>query len=205
MSNRFFDGQSFVWKPFGYIADVLLLSMLWFLCSIPLITMGAATAALYDAVARGMRANATDTYSRFFRTLKAELFRSMPSTLLWAAVIGLGCYGIKSFTSSAAAGDVSYVLAVACFVLLMIPIGIACWVFPLLSRFTFGFAGLNITAAKLAISNILRTLALAAISTMALWVSARYIMLVFISPALLALLWSCFMEPVFRKYEDTGE
>lgn len=205
MSNRFFDGQSFVWKPFGYIADVLLLSMLWFLCSIPLITMGAATAALYDAVARSMRTGTPGTYSRFFRTLKSEFFRSMPSTLLWAVIIGLGCYGIKSFTSSAAAGDMNYVLAVACFVLLLIPIGIACWVFPLLSRFTFNFAGLNITAIKLAISTILRTLVLAVFTSAAIWLTARYIMLVFISPALLALLWSFLMEPVFSKYEDTGE
>lgn len=201
MSNRFFDGQSLVWRPFGYIADVLLLSMLWFLCSLPLITSGAATAALYDAVSRGMRTGATDTYSRYFRTLKSELWRSIPSTLLWAAIIALGLRGILAFTGSAAAGDISYVVAIACFILLLTVIGVACWVFPLLSRFTFGFAGLNKTALKLAVSQLPRTLCLAFLTAGAVWLTARYIIPIFVSPALLLLGWSFIIEPVFRKYE----
>ena len=40
-----------IWQVFGWIGDVVVLSLLWTVCSVPLITVGAASAALYDSVA----------------------------------------------------------------------------------------------------------------------------------------------------------
>ena len=42
-----FNPESFLWKPFGYIGDLVVLSLLW-VCSIPVVTLGASSAALYD-------------------------------------------------------------------------------------------------------------------------------------------------------------
>ena len=40
-----FNPQNAFWSVFGKIADVLALSLLWVICSLPVVTMGAATAA----------------------------------------------------------------------------------------------------------------------------------------------------------------
>ena len=57
-----------VWNFFNAITDVLLLSLLWCGCSLPLITLGASTTALYDAAVHGIRYREPGVYRRFFRT-----------------------------------------------------------------------------------------------------------------------------------------
>ena len=204
----FFNAESFIWKPFGYFADILLLSLLWFLCSLPVITLGAATTALYDSVAHGFRYGERQVYGRFFRTFRTELLGSIPSTLLWLLVVG-GCYWLlKRFVSAAGASDLSVVAAVAGLVLLIVITGIGCWVFPVLSRFTFRFTGLNLTALKLAFSHLPSTLLMSVSLWFCIYLCVRFLVPVFVLPALLMLFWTLFSEPVFRKYmpgEDKPE
>ena len=55
MSSGIFNPQNRFWQTLDHFADLLILSLLWLVCSLPLITAGAASAALYDAVARCVR------------------------------------------------------------------------------------------------------------------------------------------------------
>ena len=48
--NQFFDYNNNVFRVLGGLADCLILGALWIVCSIPVVTMGAATAAVYHAV-----------------------------------------------------------------------------------------------------------------------------------------------------------
>ena len=195
-----FNAESFIWKPFGYFADILILSLLWLLCSLPAITLGAATTALYDSVAHGFRYGEKQVYGRFFRTFKAELFGSIPSALLWLLVVG-GCYWLlKRFVGTAGPADISVVAAAAGLMLLIVITGMGCWVFPVLSRFTFGFVGLNITALKLAFAHLPSTLLMSVSLWFCIALCVRFLVPVFVLPALLMLFWSLFTERVFRKY-----
>ena len=68
MSNSFFNPENWLWKPFGKIADHLILSALWLLCSVPIVTAGAASTALYDCAAHCTLGGEPGMLSRFFRT-----------------------------------------------------------------------------------------------------------------------------------------
>jgi len=196
-----FNSQNKGWQFIGLLGDLLILSLLWLVCSFPILTLGASTAALYDAAARGIREKATLPYVRFFKTLKAELLRSIPSTLLWLLVLALGLLGIRGYALSVSPGAVSYVTGIAALVLMLLPLGAACWAFPLLSRFTFNFVGLNVTAIKLAVAQLPRTIVLALSAYAFVWLCLRLVLPVFFLPALLALGWSYIIEPVFKKYQ----
>lgn len=200
MARNFFNPESFVWKPFGYIADVLVLSLLWLVCSLPLITIGASTTALYDAVAHGFRRGEAVIYGRFWNTFKAEFLSSLPQTLLWGFLTMGGFFLLRRFTGSASPSDGAVVAAVAGAVLLLFLSGMSCWVFPLLSRFTFHFSGLFLTAVKLAFSRPFTTLFLALTLWGCVWLCLRFLLPVFCLPALLMLLWSFPLERVFAKY-----
>ena len=63
------------------------LNLLWFLCSIPVFTAGAATTALYDVTLRISRGEDPSLTSRFFRAFR-ENFRQ--STILWLILLALG-------------------------------------------------------------------------------------------------------------------
>lgn len=201
MKHNLFNAESFIWQPFGWVADFLILSCLWLLCCIPVITVGAATAAMYDCCARCLKGGERELFSRFFRTFRRELLGSIPSTLSWAAVLG-GCYFlVRRFTATAEATGGNLTLAYSMVIFLALAVGMASWVFPLLSRFTMGFAALNLTALRLAIAHLPRTVALAAVNVAAIWVCLRLLMPVMVVPGIASLLSAYILEPVFKPYE----
>ena len=207
MKNSLFNSENWIWQPFGLVADFLILSCLWLIFSIPMVTVGAASAAMYDCCARCIKDGDRALFSRFFRTFRRELLKSIPSTLLWAAILGLLFFLIRSFTGSATDTDINLVLAYAMVVFLAVAVGIASWVFPLLSRFTFDFASLNMTAIRLALAHLPRTMALGAVNIAAGWLCLRLLMPVMVVPGIAALLSAYLLEPVFKPYEtgDAGE
>lgn len=189
-----------VWHVLNNVTDVLALSLLWMLCSLPLVTLGAATTALYDSVARCIRYGQEGIYSRFFRTFRNELLPGCLSTLLWAAV-GFAAVFILRVLSGLGAEDRGAALAAYAYLfVLVLPVGAACWVFPILSRFSFSFGALNAAAFKFAIGHLPSTAALVFITYGVVYLSVRYILALLVGPAMLMLLWSFFVEPVFRKH-----
>jgi len=203
---KFFSSENWVWKPFDLVADVFLLSCLWFVCSVPIVTMGAATTALYDCVVRCVRGKDERMFARFFRTLKNELIPSALCMALWACIIG-GLYSlVKGYGNSVAVTDTTTVITVALLLGVVVAVGVFCWVLPLQSRFTMGFGALNATAVKLALANIPRTMVLGIVTVVAGVICIQLWIPFFFVPAILALIWSWLLEPVFRKFmEETEE
>ena len=204
---RFFSADNEWFSPLGYVADVVLLSGLWFLCSIPVVTAGAATTALYDTTARCVRGHDRDMFGRFFRTFRREFLPSLLASVLWGALLWGGFSLVKLYGNSVEATRGTALITVALLFLLTVAVGIFSWVLPLQSRFTFSFGGLQVTAVKLALGNILRTVALGIVTVACGWLCVRYVFPVFVVPEIMALLWTVFEEPVFRRYmpEDLAD
>lgn len=203
--NRFFSRENWIWSPFSWVADMIMLSCLWVLCSVPLLTIGASTAALYDCAARCVRGGDEKMFARFFRTFRRELVQSIPSLLLWCAVIAGGYAAISAYGNNVAITDTSTALTTAMLLLLTVVAGIAAWVFPLLSRFTMSFPSLNLTAVRLALIHLPRTMALGIVTVLAAFLSLQFIAPLFFLPGVLAWVWTLLLEKVFRKYENNDE
>ncbi len=197
----FFNPEKGIWGILGIFGELLLLSMLWFLCSVPLLTLGGATTALYDTVYHCIRREESDFFSRYFGTLKAEMKQSLLSTLLWLAVLTLLFLLFRVIRDS----GMPDVLKVALYCLMLIPIGTACWVPALRSRFTMSFPALTVTALKLSLAHIFRTLLLGLLTLLSALVSLYTLLPVMFLPGILLLIWTWILEPVFQKYmeEDT--
>ena len=69
--SRLFSPDGLLWKILNSLTDIFALSLIWLFCCLPVITIGPATTALYDAVTHGIRYQETGLYRRFFRTFKA--------------------------------------------------------------------------------------------------------------------------------------
>lgn len=207
MSNSLFNPESWLWQPFGKIADYLILSALWLLCSIPIVTMGAASAAVYDCCARCVLGGEQNLFSRFFRTFRRELVPGGLNLALWAAILGGGVYLVRQFTGLAANTPMNLALSYAMALLLALLVGIFAWVLPLLSRFTFSFADLQLTALRLSMAHLPRTVALAAVTVALGWLCLRFLLPLMIVPGILGALSAQILDPVFQMYEtgDAGE
>ncbi|MDD3402279.1 MAG: DUF624 domain-containing protein [Hespellia sp.] len=78
----------------GKVIDLILLNMLWCVCSLPIITMGAATSALYAVMLKMVKNEEGYIYKDFFRALK-ENFRK--STEIWLIVLLIGIIAAVDF------------------------------------------------------------------------------------------------------------
>lgn len=202
MKNSLFNPDNWLWKPFGKVADFLILSALWILTSIPIITVGASFTALYDCSAHCVKNGEDGMFSRYFRTFKRELIPSALSSMIWAVVIGTVFSLIRGFTTTAASTTFNLILAYASVFLLAFVIGTAFWVFPLLSRFTFSLVDLNLSAFRLAVAYFPRTIALGVCTFVITWICLRFWIPLMIAPGIYGFLATYILEPVFKKYEE---
>lgn len=198
-----FNADSWLWKPLGWLGDLVMLSLLWAFCSIPLVTLGPACAAVYDAAVHAVRRKEDTVITRFLHTFKRDLKQGIFSGLFWAGVVllpGLLLYALLRFVPFFAERWplVLVVAAALGFFLLCV----LCWVWPTLSRFAMGLGALHVTAVKLAFGHILRSAAMALIWVAALGAGLRYAFAFFVAPGLAAYLSTYLIEPVFRPFEE---
>lgn len=198
----FFDPQKGIWPFFGKLADLLGLSLLWVVCSLPIVTMGAATTALYDSVSHCLRKGENGPMARFFSSFKKELMTSTVAHLLWGAVIAALVAVVWHFRGQMAVfeGPAAVALEAVWFLVLLIPVGCWCWMFPLLSRFTFSPTGLISTGLRFTFAYLPRTLAVVIIFMAGLTFTLWLFIPIPIVPGLVALAWTYLMEPAFQKY-----
>ena len=196
--NRLFNTETSLWRFFGVVGDLVILSLLWTLCSLPVFTLGASSTALYNTVAHVVRRKESGLFSRFFETFRREFKTASLCTLLWSAAVLVLVLGYGLLSRSGEISGLFNVFFVLLVFLLLFPL---CWIFPLLSRFTFSFASLNRTALRISVSNILRSAAMALLVMISLFVCARNLYFVFFASGLTSWICSFLIEPVFEKYE----
>lgn len=206
--KTFFNPDNWLWRGFGRLADYFILSSLWLVCCMPLVTAGTACIALYDTVAHCIRGNEGDMIKRFFRTFKRELLRGILLTVLWAAICCLLNVGYQLICqmSDESTGWTAY--SVVYYVSLFVPLGIMCWLVSIESRFAYRFGALHRTAIIFTFAYLPQTLAVVALLVVVLNVVINFPFFVMFLPAAMAHLQSRFIEKVFVKYmpdEETEE
>ena len=200
MLGRVFRYQGWLWRALNTLTDIMALSVLWLLCCTPVLTFGAATTALYDSVVRCIRYKQPKPYARFFRTFKNELAPGALLTLLWGAVAAFGLWMLALLRQYGGTSPAAAAAGAAYYVALVLPLGAACWVFPILSRCELGFGVLNKTALKFAVGHLPSTVILVLMTAELARLSVRWLFPLAFMPAVTMLLCSLFIEPVFKKH-----
>lgn len=85
--NRFFNLDNPVWRFVGNIADMFLLSLLWYLSCLPLFTAGAATTAVYYVTLKLVRNQEGYTFASFRKSFALNFKQG---TLIWLLFASVG-------------------------------------------------------------------------------------------------------------------
>lgn len=84
--NRFFQPDSGVMRFFGHVADTLLLNLLWICFSLPVVTLGASTCALYRVTLAMVRDENVHIPGDFVKAFKENLRGGTVIGLIMTAV-----------------------------------------------------------------------------------------------------------------------
>lgn len=200
MAGGIFNPENGFYQVTGKMVDLFLLSVFWLLCCIPVVTIGPSTAALYNTVARCIRGSERNSWGMFFRTFRENLKVGILTTLvlLPAAVLLVLLQGLLYQT--AVVGQAGYVLYVAYQIFLLLPLGMVCYLFPVLSRFSFRTGGLLLNCSKLAMAHLPATVLMGLLLALSVWVCSYVPVVAAVLPAMLALVQTVPLERIFRPY-----
>lgn len=198
--NTYYESENFFMRWFGKLADVVLLTLLWILCSLPLVTLGASTIALYDTIARCVHGTHDSPFKYFFHVWRKELLRGSLITLAWAA-LALGLYlGYMYLYQLGETNSLAAMYSMVYLGTMLIPAGIFAWLIALEARFQYGFFGLHKAAATFTIVHLPTTGILLGVVALAVAVSVFVPALLLVLPGIVVTLHSWFIEKVFKKY-----
>ncbi len=195
--NRFFSSGNILFRASERIMDVCVLSLMWLVCSLPVITIVPASSALYYSCVKCLRRGEKGPYVNFLRAFRDNLKTGIAASavfLLLAAV--LVWFNLMLARLAPVQAQIAYL------VLMLLPLGTLTCAAALLSRFSSTLGSLLQDAARITIGHLPRVAAAAAINALTVFLCVRYVLfLVWIFlPATDALLVSRLLEPVLKRY-----
>lgn len=200
MNNLFNYDSKFV-RSLTKAVDAFLLGFLWLLCSLPVITSGAASAAFYYAFNKSIRQGSGYPTREFFHGFKTNFKQA---TVLWLMVLFLALVlslDLFILTSSALnIGLLAPFLVVSSVVIFAI---LAMWglcAFPYLSRFDNPMKGTLKNSLIITLANLHWALLLLALFIAGIVVFLTVPLLSLFVPAIYMFVANRILERVFRKY-----
>ena len=203
MFKSLFRPDSHLMIVMSQITDCIFLSLFFMLGCVPVLTVGASFAALYDATFRGFRDGEKNSWQRFLRTFRRNWASAIVPTLVFFLLGGLLCYGVIQCWNAAVYQQISWAVFAGIALLAMVAAGVLSVLFPMHSRFENSVGALLKNTLILSLANLPRTLALGILNAGSLLLCLRYIFPLFFLPALAALISSWLIEPMFRPFMPT--
>lgn len=130
--GRFFNFDSPVFQALNKVIDMIFLNILVVVTSIPLVTVGAAQAALYDVSGKLMRHEGT-VWASYWAAFRSN-FKQATIQWLFLAICGVLCaWGIFVCIASEESGRI--LILAALIVQIVVLLAVYSWTFPMQSRF----------------------------------------------------------------------
>ena len=180
------------------LGQLILLSILWTVCCLPIITVGASTVALYYTVVKVLRRNQDSLFAAFFREFRSNFLQSLNINMVFLCYFGILAYfAIPGLSATQSGADIGFYALVGLAILGALPLS---FVYPTISRF-YHKGGALVRFLLMVIGKhphivLGCTLLLAAGILLVLSNPAA---LLFV-PGVVCYVQSLLLEPVFRKY-----
>lgn len=139
------------------IFDIVLLNFLWLLCSIPIITFGASTTALYTVTLKMVKNEEGPIIKSFFKAFKTNFKCSLPLTLIMLVALGVLTADLHILSDGSKGGSFAYGV---CIFMLVVWAVVYTYVFPLAAKFVNTTKNYISNSIKLAFTNLNVTMAM---------------------------------------------
>lgn len=180
------------------LGHLILLSILWTICCLPIITIGASSTALYYTVVKVLRRNQDSLFGAFFREFRSNFLQSLNINMGFLCYFGvLAYFAIPQLAASQNGFDPSFYGLIGLAFLGMLPLS---FIYPSISRF-FYKGGALLRFLLMVIGRhphiILACALLPAAGILAVLSNPAALLFV---PGVVCYIQSLLLEPVFKKY-----
>lgn len=209
MLDALFSPENKFWMFVAKVADMFLLQCLWLICCIPLITAGAATAALWKSLnllARDREGKVFSDYFRAFKTAFPTATKVWLVQLAFFSFLLLDAFICLSMTKAGVLAQPMMFLLGAVAVLAVIAAVGTFWLYPLSGIYThFGTGKVLKNSAFLSLRHLPHTLSCQLLLIAAFAVCYYFPKLLWLLPILVCYLCAKVQAWVFRNYPNPSD
>lgn len=190
--DKLFGPDSLFFKYGTILADLIILTIIWSLVSLPVITVGAATTAIYYVTTRQLSDREGYVTRDFFKSFKQNFITATLLTIIFMFFVIILFFNITS-----AYGTVFFYLSI---VIAYEVIATAMYAFPILARFDLKLFGVLRNAFFMANRHIFTTLTCFVVLIALSLLTYKFPFLFVVCVGLYCFITSIFFMMVFRKY-----
>lgn len=196
--GEFFNLDNPVWRFIGKLCDLIVLSFIWFIFSIPVITIGPSTTALYYVLMRLVKDEEGYLIKDFLRSFKQNFKQS---TIIWIILLIIGIilfidiFWYKNIHSTI--GLFMYYLSLILFFIYSM---IFLYIFPLVAKFENTSKNLFKFALFMSIKHFSWTVLMFIIAFLIIISSCYFPPLILLLPGLIAFMNSYIFSHIFGIY-----
>lgn len=192
------------------VADCIILSVLWILFSLPLVTVGAATTALYYCVVKVLREDRGEILKRFWQSFKSNLKQSTIVTIL-TLLVALLVMAVGSVVYALNPDILSRIYMVY-LVLLVFGIAWLHYIFSYIAKFQNTMANTLKNSLAICLANfpksVMVMILFVVMVVLIILLMPRSLGAMLFTPAVYMLVTSVILENIYKKYlpsEDNPE
>lgn len=203
--NNFFNPDNKVMIAIGHVADYMLLSILWIICSIPIFTIGASTTALYYTSLKIISGDETYITKDFFRSFKQNFKQA---TLLWLAFLVIGVLCVLDLIFYHQVDSTFGLVGLVVFLSITIMyVATLMYLFPYLSKFYCTFKQAIKSSFLLSVRHLGWTIVMVIADVAVVIAALYYTFLILFLPGIICFLNGLVLHHVFKRYipETTEE
>lgn len=211
---RFNWTDNVVMRALGKIGDMICLNVMWVICCIPIITIGASTTAMYTVMLRMVKNEEGYIFRGFLKAFKTNFKQS---TIIWIILLLLGILWTVDFRVAGVIPGMAGIVLRALFLTLgFVLLSVTIYIFPLTARYENSIKGtfknaLILTVAKLPYTFLMVAIVVAAVFA-SLWSAFTLLfslpLWLFFGVSLIVWINSYILRRVFVVFENsdsTGE
>lgn len=213
---KLFNPDSRIMIFLSRVEDLVILNILWLVCCIPVVTIGASTTAMYHVIRHWQKDSVSSIMRDFFQSFKEDFKQATPVYLiLLIPTVAVVMNAMLIFNPENSAAVPSYLLVIW-FISALILLFISSFVYPVMAFFADSIFKTLRNAMVLALANLPRTILISVLNLLPvilLFVNLSFflqssIFWLLIGGALVAYLNMSILKPVFKKlvpseFEDT--
>ena len=200
-----FNYDNKVMQALGKLFDILYVSVLWILACILIVTIGAATTALYYTVNKVVRHTRGYVWKDFWGAFRSNFKQSTIVWLVVMAVSALLIFDTYVMWHVAAAGQSIGKIYLFFTVMEIFVIMWAMYLFPYIARFENTTKATMKNSVLIAFANLPRTLLMFAVLVIGVLLIYLFSYSIVLIPGLCTLIINYPMEKIFRKYMSEEE
>ena len=207
---RFNITDNVIVRALNKICDMVCLNVLWLICCIPIITIGASTTALYTIMLKMVKNEEGYIFRGFFKAFKSNFKQS---TIIWIILflLGIVCW-IDYRVAGVISGTAGFVLRSIFLLVGFVLLSVIIYVFPLTARYENTIRATIRNALILTVGKLPYTVLMTAVTAGAviasLWNTATLMFALplwfLIGGSLIAWINSYILRRVFLIFEDSG-